>query len=219
LDGGVAVQLVRTRGAHAVQVAAAFGVATVTLWRWRKELDASGVQALASNKRDPKGPSRLTAEVVADIRTRRLGGASLRAITAAVGFSTNSVRRALRQLTPEPTPEPANPTAETPKADVPVLSEPADRSGGRAAARWGQLVAAPPVFVPAGRVPLAGLLLAMPGLEATGLLSCAATVFGALPNGFDGLDTMLVEGVLRTPAGEPRAEGASRVDPFERWAG
>jgi len=54
----------------------------------------------------------------------------------------------------------------------------------------------------------------MPGLEATGLLSCAATVFGGLPNGFYGLDTMLVEGVLRALAGEPRAEGASRVDPF-----
>src|SRR5450756_2633227 len=54
----------------------------------------------------------------------------------------------------------------------------------------------------------------MPPLEATGLLDCAATVFGGLPNGFYGLDTMLVEGVLRALAGEPRAEGASRVDPF-----
>jgi hypothetical protein len=38
-------------------------------------------------------------------------------------------------------------------------------------------------------------------------------VFGCLPNGFYGLDTMLVEGVLRALAGEPRAEGATRVDP------
>ncbi len=208
-----AVQLVRTNAAHAVLVAAAFGVATVTLWRWRKELDTSGVQGLASDKRGPKGPSRLTPEVAADIRTRRRGGASLRAIAAAVGFSTNSVRRALRHRAPEPAPEPVTPTQEIPKGDVPVLPEPADRSGERAAARWGQLRAATPVFAPAGRVPLAGLLLAMPALEATGLLSCAATVFGGLPNGFYGLDTMLVEGVLRALAGEPRAEGATRVDP------
>jgi transposase len=208
-----AVQLVRTNTAHAVQVAAAFGVATVTLWRWRKELDTSGVQGLAAGKRGPKGPSRLTPEVAADIRTRRRGGASLRAIAAAVGFSTNSVRRALRHRAPEPAPEPAAPTQEIPKGDVPVLPEPADRSGERVAARWGQLGAATPVFAPAGRVPLAGLLLAMPALEATGLLSCAATVFGGLPNGFYGLDTILVEGVLRALAGEPRAEGASRVDP------
>jgi len=205
-----AVQLVRTKAARVSQVAAAFGVGTVTLWRWRKELGASGVQSLASDKRGPKGPSRLTPEVVADIRVRRLGGASLRVIAAAVGVSTFSVRRAL------PTPEAAAPIQDTqpqPTADLPVLPDPADRSGERAAARWGQLQQAPPVFAPAARVPLAGLLLAIPALEATGLLACAATVFGALPNGFYGLDTMLTEGVLRALAGEPRAEGATRVDP------
>jgi hypothetical protein len=75
------------------------------------------------------------------------------------------------------------------------------------------LTHAEPVFAPAARVPLAGLLLALPALEATGLLSCAATVFGCLRNGFYGLDTMLVEGVLRALAGEPRAEGSTRIDP------
>jgi hypothetical protein len=97
---------------------------------------------------------------------------------------------------------------------VPLLPDPPDRCGERAAARWGQLRQAPPVFAPAGRVPLAGLFLAMPGLQATGLLTCATQVFGGLPNGFYGLETMFVEGVLRTLAGEPRAEGATRVDPF-----
>jgi len=38
-------------------------------------------------------------------------------------------------------------------------------------------------------------------------------VFGCLPNGFYGLDTMLIEAVLRALAGQPRAEGATRVDP------
>jgi hypothetical protein len=38
-------------------------------------------------------------------------------------------------------------------------------------------------------------------------------VFGCLPNGFYGLDTMLLEGVLRALAGQPRAEGATRIDP------
>jgi hypothetical protein len=70
-----------------------------------------------------------------------------------------------------------------------------------------------PCSPPAARVPLAGLLLAIPALQATGLLRCAATVFGCLPKGFYGLDTMLFEGVLRALAGEPRAEGATRIDP------
>jgi hypothetical protein len=94
-----------------------------------------------------------------------------------------------------------------------VLPAPAGRDAERAAARWGKLPHADPVFAPAARVPLAGLLLAIPALEATGLLSCATTVFGCLPNGFYGLDTMLVEGMLRALAGEPRAEGSTRIDP------
>src|SRR5665811_324702 len=59
-----AVQLVRVKAARAMQVATAFGVTTVTLWRWRKELDAAGAQGLAQDKRGPKGPSRLTPEAV-----------------------------------------------------------------------------------------------------------------------------------------------------------
>jgi hypothetical protein len=60
---------------------------------------------------------------------------------------------------------------------------------------------------------LAGLLLAIPALEATALLPCATTVFGCLRNGFYGLDAMLLEGVLRALAGQPRAEGSTRIDP------
>ena len=48
-DGGdeagrrlAAVQLVRIKAASGLDVAAAFGVSTVTSWRWRRELDALG---------------------------------------------------------------------------------------------------------------------------------------------------------------------------------
>src|SRR5664279_5599859 len=212
-----AVQLVRIKASRAMAVATAFGVTTVTLWRWRRELDTSGAQGLAQDKRGPKGPSRLTPEVVADIASRRRGGASLRAIAAAVGVSTFSVRRALTEPTPEPeqatrTEEP-QPQPQAGDDGLPLLPPPADRDGERAAARWGKLPHADPVFTPAARVPLAGLLLAIPALQTTGLLSCATQVFGCLPNGFYGLDTMLIEAVLRALAGQPRAEGATRVDP------
>jgi hypothetical protein len=227
-----AVQLVRIKAAKAVQVAAAFGVDPDTLRRWAKALNGAGPVALVSARSGPKGPSRLTAAVVADIRGRRAAGASLRGIAAAVGVSTDSVRRALpaaarkaatneevlpatsatAAVTQAPTVEHAA-AGDDPAPDLPVLPAPADRAGERAAARWGQLTHAEPVFAPAARVPLAGLLLAIPALEATALLPCAATVFGCLRNGFYGLDTMLVEGVLRALAGEPRAEGATRIDP------
>ncbi len=58
------------------------------------------------------------------------------------------------------------------------------------------------------------MFLALPALAATGLLDCAHQVYGGLPAGFYGLDAMLVEGVARCLAGEPRAEGATRIDPF-----
>jgi hypothetical protein len=219
-----AVQLVAIKGARAVRVAAGFGVNTETLRRWDNAMSQAGVVALVPGKRGPKGPSRLSHEVVADIRARRLGGASLRAIARAVGVSEASVRRALparqqarnQDLATDGVDGDDQSDAgadEAAAGNLPVLPPAADRSGERAAARWGLLEAAEPVFTPAARVPLAGLLLAIPALEATGLLPCATAVFGCLRNGFYGLDTMLVEGVLRALAGEPRAEGSTRVDP------
>ena len=243
-----AVQLVRIQAATAVDVAAAFDASTVTLWRWRTDLAEGGVGALADEKKGPKGPSKLTEQVVADIRSRRAGKASLRAIAAAVGVSTGSVRRALAG---EPTPEKVAPEKVAPEkvapeegpgqvalaggtcaadatggsgaggggsapvAVLPVLGAPAPRRGERAAARAGLLDHAEPVFTPCGRVRLAGLFLGLPALAATGLLTCANTVFGALPGGFYGLDTVLLDWVGRVLAGQPRAEGATRVDPID----
>nr|MDQ2710564.1 hypothetical protein [Actinomycetota bacterium] len=190
---------------------------------------SSGVAGLVPEKPGPRGASKLTSDVVAQIKDRRAGGETFRSIAAAVGVSVFSIDRALSMDTDDGAGMPAAPVAQAdsrsarrapeavpPIAEpaLPVLPAPVDRSEERAAARWGQLVAAPPVFAPAGRVPLAGLLLAMPAVEATGLLSCAGAVFGGLANGFYGLDTMLIEGVLRALAGEPRAQGATRIDPF-----
>ena len=231
-----AVQLVRIKGARAVRVAEGFGVTTETLRRWEGAVTDVGVAALESGKRGPKGPSRLSQEVGADIRARRRSGASLRAIAAAGGVSEATVRRALppgRAASSQGAATAVDAdsdrvdvddacaasdcgdagTGEYAAVDLPVLPPPADRCGDRAAARWGKLPHAEPVFAPAARVPLAGLLLAVPALETTGLLSCATTVFGQLRNGFYGLDTMLIEGVLRALAGEPRAEGSTRIDP------
>lgn len=222
-----AVQLVRIRAAEVGQVAAAFGVNAATLWRWGKAL-AEGVDALVPGKPGPKGPSRLTPQVVADIASRRSAGASLAQIGAELDLAPNTVRNALLPTTS--TPEQERGEQEQPgiperpgmgeasgvyeEAPVlPVLPAAADRTGERVAARAGLIEHAAPVFAPAARVPLAGLLTALPGLKTTGLLTVARDVYKALPEGFYGLDTMLTEGVLRALAGEPRAEGATRLDP------
>jgi prepilin-type processing-associated H-X9-DG protein len=229
-----AANLVNLKAAAAAGIAGAFGVDAVTLWRWRKQLAAEGVTGLALEQRGPKGPSRLNGEKIARILSLRESGLSLQAVGDAVGVSEFSVRRALalaqdkasanaeeaaRALVPAPVIPAQEPEVEQPalwqdeQADMPVLPEPIDRRGERAAARAGLLDCAAPVFAPAARVPLAGLFLALPAVERTGLLACAQATFGALPDGFYGLETILLDAMLRAMAGEPRAEGATRIDP------
>jgi hypothetical protein len=96
---------------------------------------------------------------------------------------------------------------------VPVLADPAPRGVERVLARFGLITGAPPVFMPCARAPLAGLMLALPALAATGLIDTAHQVYGEFGTGFYSLDTMLCEGVFRALLGEARAEGAARVDP------
>lgn len=212
-----AAKLADIKAGSVAEVAAAFGVDPGTLWRWRQVLSAGGVLGLAPEKSGPKGPSRLTEAVMSQIRSLRATGLSLRAIGAAVGVSEFSVRRTLAMETAAPeesaAPQPGRPAAEPLREELPVLPAPVDRSGERAGARSGLVECAAPVFAPAARVPLAGLFLALPALENTGLLECAKETFGALPNGFYGLETILTGAVFQALAGEPRAEGITRIDP------
>ena len=70
-----------------------------------------------------------------------------------------------------------------------------------------------PVFAPGARYPLAGLLPTLPALEGTGLLEAARQVCGRLRHGHYWLAATLLTLVFLALAGEPRAEGATRVPP------
>ena len=95
-----------------------------------------------------------------------------------------------------------------------MLPDPVPRDGERVLARWGLLgEGAAPVFAAGARYPLAGLLLALPALEGTGLLGAARQVYGQLRDGCCGLGATLLTLVFLALAGEPRAEGATRVPP------
>ena len=91
------------------------------------------------------------------------------------------------------------------------------RCPGTGSGRWpggGCSARAPSRSSPPGaRYPLAGLLLALPALEATGLLEAARQVYGRLRDGYYGLAATLLTLVFLALAGEPRAEGATRVPP------
>ncbi len=217
-----AVQLVRLRAASQARVAEAFGVDPVTVWRWDQALADGGVAGLVPARKGPRRASRLTAEVVALIRGLDGQGKTLAEIAAVPGVSVSSVRNALGRTAVRPGggagDEPAGPMAgpgdEDPAGALPVLPDPPGRDGERALARFGLLgEGAVPVFAPGARYPLAGLLLALPALQATGLLACARQVYDGLRNGFYHLDATLLTLVFLALAGEPRAEGATRVPP------
>ena len=244
-DGGdeaarrlAAVQLVQLSAATQVQVAQAFGVIPVSVWRWAKALAGGGVAGLVPAVKGPQRASKLTPEVIGQIRELDRHGAGKAAIAAAAGVSESSVRSVLRPARPAAGSQDAGgddgiPAGQDPAgtdadfADMgmgavpdpdpealPVLPDPVPRDAERVLARSGLLgEGAAPVFTPGARYPLAGLLLALPPLAQCGLLACARQVYGRLQNGFYGLEVMLVAGVFMALLREARAEGATRIPP------
>jgi transposase-like protein len=96
-----------------------------------------------------------------------------------------------------------------------VLARPVPRTAERVAARFGGLVEAPVVITQGAHLPRVGLLLALPALEATGLLEVAEDVYGRMRPGFYGLRVTLLMGVFMALLREPRAEGATRLCPVD----
>ncbi len=216
-----AVQLARLRAASQGQVAEAFGVDPATIWRWDQAVAAGGVAGLVPARRGPKGASKLTPALAARVAELDAAGQTLRQIAAATGVSTFTVRAALGRVRPaaggetgEGGPDPQEDETAVAGERLPVLPDPVPRDAERALARWGLLgEGAEPVFAPGARYPLAGLLLALPALEGTGLLEAARQVYGRLKDGYYGLAATLLTLVFLALAGEPRAEGATRVPP------
>ena len=240
-----AVQLVTTRIATSAEVASAFGVSGVTLWTWRRDYTSAGVAGLVRARTGPRGPIKLTPEMTSRIVALDAAGQTLLKIAAATGVSTATVRVALGRTSPpkgQPA-EPASaddvevPATGEPEvssgddtrvededagenehaalAELVVLAAPVARTADRVAARFGELVEAPVVITQGAGLPLAGLLLALPGLEMTGLLDVAAEVFPPMNKGFYGLRATLLMGVFMALVREPRAEGATRLRPAD----
>jgi len=89
---------------------------------------------------------------------------------------------------------------------ITVDADPLDRSLDRLLAAMGQLDDAAPLFARADSLPGAGVLLAVPALVASGLLSVARQVYGSIGPAFYGLRTTLVAYVLLVLLRIPRPE-------------
>jgi hypothetical protein len=210
------VQLAMAKVAKRVQIAAAFDITPETVWRWCRDYERDGIAGLAPAKPGPKGAWKLTDDIVERIVALDAQGLTQAAIAGEVGVSSFSVRQVLRARVPV-TAEPDTRGAdvdETAQA-LPVVPAPAPRTAERQAARFGQLDEAAPQFTQGAQLPLVGLLLALPTLEATGLLEVAEATYGRLKNGFYGLRSVLLTLVWLALLREPRAEGATRVVPAD----
>ncbi len=226
------------KAATQVQVAHVFGVKAIAVRRWDAAHTGAGVSGLAPELKDPKRKSKLTAHTVATVRRLCECGATYRSIACQTGLSMGGICTVLINpdvgksaaptasdvaAQPQPVAPPAADSstqdAAAPAADrlddaaAPGLADPLKRDVERVLARMGLIASAPPVFTACARAPLAGLLLAVPVLAATGLIECVHEVYGALPNGFYSLDAVLCEALFRALLGESRAEGAARIDP------
>ncbi|MFU8842010.1 MAG: putative transposase [Nitriliruptoraceae bacterium] len=212
-----AVQLAKAKVATRRDIAAAFSTSRETLWRWEQTYEERGVAGLVPAKPGPKGAWKLTDEIVQQIVALDAQGLTQAKIAATVGVSSFSVRQVLRARVPATTEPAATPSdeADETERELPVVPAPARRNDERQAARFGQLEEAAPVFTEGRQLPLAGLLLALPTLETTGLLEVAEQTYGKLANGFYGLKSVLLTLVLLALLREPRAEGATRVVPAD----
>src|SRR5450759_594318 len=217
-----AVQLVTTKIASVAEVASAFGVNEATLWRWKQAFGTGGVLGLVTERPGPRRPSKLTTSLAARIVKLDATGLTLQQIAVATGVSTATVRVALGRVTPlgqvpvEPDVDVDEPKDDAEEdADLVVLAPPVPGTTERVAARFGELVEAPVVITEGAHLPLAGLLLALPALEMTGLLPVAAETFPPMRTGFYGLRATLLMGVFLALLREPRAEAATRIRPAD----
>jgi transposase len=209
-----AVQAVETGAAQHQEVAEAFVVDEVTLRRWRHRWRAGGVAGLVPAKRGPKGPSKLDEGTVDEIRARRAEGASMDAIAVAVGLSRDTVARALRANRPGGV-SPTDVQDDEAAGELAALARPEPREEERQAARRGELSGAAPVICEGRSQPLAGALMILPALAATGLVECFGAVYDKTRAAFYGLRSLVLAVVFAALVGEARAEGLTRLDPVD----
>ena len=207
------------------QVAEAFGVDPVTIWRWDQALAAGGVAGLVPARRGPKGASKLTPQLVARIAGLDAAGATLRRDRR--GDRGVDVQRPQRagpggaagaggRGAPEGTRRPATPGTVT-RRRARRCRCCRTRCPGTGSGRWpggGCWARAPSRCsrrAPAIRWP--GCCWRCRRWRAPACWRPPGEVYGRLRDGFYGLDATLLTLVFLALAGEPRAEGATRVPP------
>jgi transposase len=211
-----AVNLIEAGFADQNDVARVFGYSVRTLRRYEARYDQGGIEALSRPTGRPPGtPSRRKTDRRRDrlVHGMKTEGLSNCEIARRLGVSEAAVRKRVKRsgwIAPQQqgelfasvtmaadTPTPATPSgaaAEALAATPSLASDPCDRGIDRTLARLGLLDDAEPVFAASAGLPRAGVLLAVPGIVASGVIDAARAVYGdrALAPAFYGLRTTIV---------------------------
>jgi hypothetical protein len=197
------VQMMALGLARQDELSTALRVNRTTLYRQHRKLQTHGVLGVVDGKRGPRGPHRFTVEKRQQVAERLAAGRSIRHAAEQVGVTEGTIRHALRrgELRREPTPPAraaAGPGIRSAQAVSAAGGVAVQRHTERALARLGQLTEAAPRFAAAEAVRYGGVLLALPAVLTLGLLDAGQQVYGALKNGFYGLQATLLCLVLMT---------------------
>jgi transposase len=191
-----AAQMIALGLARQEELSAALHVNRTTLYRQQRKVQVHGVLGVVDGKRGPRGPHRFTAEKRHRVAELLEAGRSIRHAAEQVGVTEGTIRHALRRGELRPAP-----MASAPGLGPRIRSEQAAGAPGgvavqrhteRALARLGLLTEAAPQFVAAEAVRAGGVLLALPAVLTLGLLDAGQQVYGALKNGFYGLQATLL---------------------------
>jgi len=203
------VSLVEQGWATQREVAAAFKHSSRTLRRYQRRFEKGGLAALGQNSGYPPGRRRVPHSREHWVHTLKSEGHSNCEIARRLGVTETAIRKLLKRmgwksalpqgeldLSEDSRPKlPALQAKEVPTpAPTPASldTNPADRRRDRLLAYLGLLEDATPMFASGLAVPRAGVLLALPGLVASGVFECAQQVYGSLGPSFYGLRTSLL---------------------------
>ncbi|MEK9146139.1 MAG: putative transposase, partial [Elusimicrobiota bacterium] len=171
-------------------------------YRQQLRLQEAGIAGLIDEKSGPKGPRKLTPDML--VRTQKAldSGKSKRAAGKEVGVDESTIRNAIergwlreaaggttRTTIEDGGSQPGERNAENIVATLGVATT---RVLDRALAAAGKIEEAAPEFKPSSSVANAGALMALPAMLDLGLLDVGETIYGSLRNGFYGLRSTLL---------------------------
>jgi len=219
------VSLVQCGYAEQTEVARAFGCSTRTLRRYERQYEVHGMAGLGRSGGRPLGQRAAPSPWVQTAALLQQQGVALRTIAERLKLSVGVVSEWLSRPGQGDTDPPAAPPFdETTPAPIPknpqessagLWSDPSNRQLDRIFARLGKLQDADPLFASAKHISRAGVLLAVPALLQSGILTVAQEVYGSIGPAFYGLRTIMMTFLFMALLRIKRPEGLKEHLPAE----